>query len=374
MRIAQIVASLESRHGGPSRSVRALAESLARAGHPVALRGTVPAGEEENRSDANLTTRLFPRGWPAAFAPSALLRADLAAGDYDVLHNHGLWLRPLHYAARAAAKWHAPLVISPRGMMTPWAWNHHRFRKALAAKLVHPGALSAAAGWHATSEAEAADIRQLGFTRPVCVAPNGVDAPSAPAEVAAAHYWFTRAPALANRRVALFYSRLHAKKRVLELIDLWLSKPRGDWVLLVVGIPEQYSVKQLETYLLRNGGNGRVFVHDGASQPQPYAAAALFLLPSHSENFGLVVAEALVRGLPVLTTNTTPWSEVVGRGAGDCVAWENYGRALDALLAESPEGLHDAGQRGQAWARAAFSWDLAAQTLLAFYAQLRANR
>jgi glycosyltransferase involved in cell wall biosynthesis len=373
MRIAQIVASLESRHGGPSRSVRALAGSLAGAGHPVALLGTAPVDEVADRNDGHLTTRLFRREWPETFAPSAFLRADLAASDYDVLHNHGLWLRPLHYAARAAAKSRAPLVISPRGMMTPWAWNHRRFKKTLAAKLIHPGALTAAAGWHATSEAEAMDIRRLGFNQPVCVAPNGVDAPSPQAEAAAGRHWCEREPSLVNRRVALFYSRLHAKKRVLELIDLWLSKARGDWILLIVGIPEQYSVKQLETYLLRNGGQGLVIVHNGASQPPPYAAASLFLLPSHSENFGLVVAEALVRGLPVLTTDTTPWSEVAARGVGECVPWENYGRVLDAWLAESPEALRDAGRRGQAWASAAFSWDLAAQTLLAFYAQLRAR-
>ena len=61
--------------------------------------------------------------------------------------------------------------------MASWAWDHHRWREALAGRLVHPGALASCRGWHATSEAEAGDIRARGFRQPICVAPNGVSAP-----------------------------------------------------------------------------------------------------------------------------------------------------------------------------------------------------
>ncbi len=371
MRIAQIVASLESRHGGPSRSVRGLATGLAHIGHEVELLSTATDGDGIARNEASLTTRTFRREWPQAFSPSGSLNAQLHGGDYEVVHDHGLWLRPLHYAHRAAAKASSPLVISPRGMMSPWAWNHHRFKKALAARCIHPGAFAAAAGWHATSETEANDIRDLGFTQPVCVAPNGVDAPSSDDESAAVRYWLAIRPALSGRRVALFYSRLHSKKRVLELIKLWLSAPRGDWVLLLVGIPEEYSVAQLEALVLRHGAADRVFVHDGTNAPPPYAVASLFLLPSHSENFGLVVAEALVRGMPVIATETTPWQNLDVIDAGYCVAWTNWSRALASLLAESPDALHARGRRGQAWATEAFSWEKIAGMLAAFYEQLR---
>jgi glycosyltransferase involved in cell wall biosynthesis len=280
-------------------------------------------------------------------------------------------LRTLHYARRAAAKAFAPLVISPRGMMSDWAWNHHRFKKALAAQWVHPGAFATAAGWHVTSDEEAKDIRRLGFIQPVCVAPNGVLPPSADEENASAVYWHATCPALVDRRIALFYSRFHAKKRVLELIDLWLSVPRGDWVLLLAGIPEEYTVAQLEAYVLRQGGIGRIFVQDGTDAPPPYAVASLFLLPSHSENFGLVVAESLARGTPVLTTDATPWQKLETVGAGHCVPWNLYAKTLAELLAETPDALAVRGRLGAAWVREDFSWSKTARTLAAFYEELR---
>jgi len=118
----------------------------------------------------------------------------------------------------------------PRGMMSPWAWQYHLgWKKAIAATWFHPGAFAAVAGWHATSAAEADDIRRLGFTQPLCISPNGVHPPVAAAESAAATYWRQEHPALAGRRVALFRnSRFHSKKRVLELIALWATAPRGD--------------------------------------------------------------------------------------------------------------------------------------------------
>jgi glycosyltransferase involved in cell wall biosynthesis len=374
MKIAQIVASLESRHGGPSRSVLALSGALAGEGHTVGLLSTTPGGHEPPHTAGNLTTRLFPREWPQSLSVSVPLRDHLCTERYEVMHHHGLWLRTLQYARQAAVRSAAPLVISPRGMMSPWAWNHHRGRKSFAGRFIHPGAFTAASGWHATSEAEAAEIRGLGFKQPVCVAPNGVTAPSPAAETAAAQHWHTLMPPLAGRRVALFYSRLHSKKRVLELIDLWLAKPRGDWLLLIAGIPEQYTVNQLDAYIIRHGGIGRVLVQDGTHEPPPYAAASLFLLPSHSENFGLVVAEALVHGNPVLTTDGTPWMELASKGAGQCVSWENYGASLDELLKKSPDQLAESGRRARAWAATTFSWEKTAATLSAFYWQLSSHR
>src|SRR5438105_170441 len=144
MKIAQIVASLESRHGGPSRSVRGLASGLAQIGHTVGLLSTLPGGAGVERAEGNLLTRTFDREQPHTFCPSSALRDHLLKTNYEAVHHHGLWLRTLHYARRAAARSSAPLVISPRGMMSPWAWNHHRFKKSLAARWIHPGAFASA--------------------------------------------------------------------------------------------------------------------------------------------------------------------------------------------------------------------------------------
>lgn len=372
MRLAHIVPSLDDRHGGPSRSVRAVADALVRAGEDCTLLTTAePSAPAPLAGPAPI--HVFARQFPRSLGRSTDLARHLAGTPYECLHYHSLWLLSLRYVHHAARRHAAPLVLSPRGMMTPWAWSHHRARKWLAGLTVHPGALPAVTGWHATSPEEAEDIRRLGFTQPVCIAPNGVDLPGSAALEAARAHWLAALPSLSGRRVALFYSRLHRKKRVRELIDLWLAAPRGDWVLLVVGVPEDYSAADLTQQVAARGGSASVIVADGTGQPPPYAVASLFLLPSHSENFGLVIAEALAAGVPALVTDTTPWQGLAREGAGDCVPWEAYPAALARMLAADEATLRTRAQQGRAWVARDFTWDRAAALLQQFYRHLRAS-
>lgn len=372
MRVAQIVPSLEDRHGGPSRSVRAIANAQARLHASVELltTGEAPAASPDDVAAQHVFPRIFPR----KICRSPRLNAHLATHRFDCLHYHSLWLLPLRYAMNAARRTNTPLVLSPRGMMTEWAWNHHRKRKELAEKFLHPGAFQAAAGWHATSEDEANDIRRLGFTQPICVAPNGVEVPETSTLEAARRHWLKLCPALNGRRVALFYSRFHQKKRVRELIELWLARPRPDWVLLVVGLPEEYSVADLAAQVSAAGASDRIFVFDGTGQPAPYAVASLFLLPTHSENFGLVIAESLAAGVPTLITDTTPWLGMNVRRAGWCAPWTAYNTALSNALEQSPEILAEMGGIGRAWVARDYGWESPARKLLEFYPTLSRGR
>ena len=369
MKVCQIVPSLEARHGGPSRSVYALSLAFARAGHEVQLLATEP-GPASERAEGTLQVRIFPRDWPNRFCPSAGLRARLRTTCADVIHHHSIWLRTLHYAHLASFAGGARFVVSPRGMMSHWAWRHHDWRKKIARAFVHPGAFEAVHGWHATSEDEAGEIRALGFKQPICVAPNGVSEPAFADLADAAAHWNTACPAVSQRPVALFYSRLHQKKRVIELIDLWLEHGPRDWLLLIVGIPEDYTPAMLERYVMRASGAGRVRAFAGVDRPPPYAVASLFLLPSHSENFGLVVAEAMAHGVPALVTDSTPWAAVNAARAGWCVPWIDYARALQAATAEGVNGLRLRGKCAREWVLREYSWDRSARKLAEFYQQL----
>ncbi|MBI5771159.1 MAG: glycosyltransferase [Verrucomicrobia bacterium] len=373
MKLCQVVPSLEERHGGPSRSVHALSSALAQAGHDVELLATQPETPEA-RMAGRLRIRIFRRDWPDRICPSAGLDLALQASDAQVFHHHSLWLRTLHYTHRAARQKRATFVLSPRGMMSAWAWHHRSWRKKFARALIHPGALDAVDGWHATSAEEAAEIRDRGFTQPVCVAPNGVDAPLDAEIAAAAEHWQAACPAVTKRPVALFYSRFHLKKRVLELIDLWLQHAPGDWLLLLVGIPQDYTPEMIERYVLRASGGGRVQAFAGAGRPPPYAVASLFLLPSHNENFGMAVAEAMAHGLPVLVTDTTPWSAVNADGRGWCVPWSQFPDAVRAAAGEDPAQLRARGARAREWVLREFAWEKSARLLTDFYAQLQARR
>lgn len=371
MRLCHIVPSLEERYGGPSRSVRRLAAALAGLGHDVDLLATRPGPAAEPVQEGLLRVLQFRRDRPEFLCFSSGLQEHLRQNAYDCIHHHALWLRTLHYAHQAGQSADRPLVISPRGMMTDWAWRHRRWKKWLASNLVHPGALARGAGWHATSADEADDIRRRGFRQPISVAPNGVDRPS-PEDRAQSHeVWSQLCRGTLSRPVALFYSRFHRKKRLLELLDLWRDIAPREWLLLVAGIPEEYTVEELAAYVRRQSVGDRIAVVDGRDRPPPYGVASLFLLPSHSENFGMAIAEAMAWGVPVLVTDTTPWAEVAASNAGWCVPWEAYRATLRAALAEPADQLKRRGAEAREWVLPRYSWTQTAGTLAEFYSRLR---
>lgn len=364
MRILQIVPSLDPAMGGPSRSTPALTAALAEAGAEPTLLTTGSAGEDTANGHS------FQRSFPSFLCPSTALKKHLASLDADVIHHHALWLRTLHYAAQYSRRTNAPLVISPRGMFSEWAMRHHWLRKKLAAGLVHPGAFRLAAGWHATSPEEADDIRRAGFQQPVCVSPNGIE-PIADEQLAEARKeWSARLPG-DGRRTALFYSRFHRKKRVIELIELWAALKPKTWRLLLVGIEEEYTLNDLREKIRRAGAGENIFVFAGnESRHTPYPAADLFVFPSHSENFGMVVAEALASGIPVLVTDSTPWAGVNKAECGWRVPWEQFGRQLATILNLPADDLKTRGARGRTWVTERYSWHGAARLLLDFYRSL----
>ncbi|HEY1111342.1 MAG TPA: glycosyltransferase [Opitutaceae bacterium] len=370
MRLTHIVPSLDRDRGGPSVSVPRLSGALAAVGHAVEVLSTHGATPPVDVPAGAAAVRTFPRGWPAFLQRSSEMRRHIGRHPAEIFHHHALWLPTLHYAHEGARRHGVPLVISPRGMMTPWSWQRHRLRKRVAEAVIHPGAFAAARGWHATSDDEAGEIRALGFRQPICVAPNGIEAPSPQGVAAARAHWLTACPEAAGRRTALFYSRFHAKKRVLELIDLWLAQAPAEWLLLLVGIPEMYPVAELEALVERKSGRGRIRVFDGSGAPPPYPVAEYFLLPTFNENFGLVIAEALAHGVPALVTDTTPWRAMEAVGAGWCVPWETFGATVQRACALSPEELRARGATGRAWVLANYSWAASARVLGEFYSTL----
>lgn len=366
--VIHIVASLNPTQGGPSQSVLALACAQAEAGARVALASLDyhPA----SRPTGDLTLKIVPGNFPRLIACSRELRHFLQSTPATVVHHHGLWLRTLHYAHAAARRHKAALVISPRGMLEPWARQHHGLRKKFARHFIHPGAIEAASGWHATSAAEATNFVDASASRPVCIAPNGIHAPTDKWLEQARQAWYAIAPELAGKQVALFYGRFHPKKRLRELIQIWASKARPGWTLLIAGIPEYYSVDTLRNYAAKIGAAKSVRVETGINRPHPYAIASLFVLPSHSENFGQTVVESLAARVPALVTDSTPWSMLNQKDAGWCVPWSKYPATLDQALSLSPEALNEIGDRGRTYAIDHYNWSAVAKRVLDFYQTL----
>jgi glycosyltransferase involved in cell wall biosynthesis len=368
--IATVVPSLDPKYGGPSVSVAALCRAM----HAVEARARLYFAGRSWPDEPQWPDffRRYEDAWPKALRRSPSLRRALLDDDVALVHHHALWLPTLGYAHRASRRHHAPLVISPRGMLASYALGQSRTRKRLATLFIHPNAFRDAAGWHATSSDEADEIRRAGFEQPIVVAPNGVDEPPW-REPADRNAWFDRYPELRGRRILLFFSRFHSKKGVVPLLEWWgdLAPRFPDWHLLVSGTPDEFGLDEVLRHTKRLRIEDRTTSTLGMEMPKPYRLADLYVLPTLSENFGLTVGESLASGTPLLVSDQAPWHDINALGCGRCVPLSDWPAELAILLSRSSEELRTMGAVGRDYVRRAFSWDTQARTLLDFYDTLR---
>lgn len=367
--ILHTLAAMDHEASGPSYTVPRLCESLIATGVPTKLAvldwvsGTdVPPYVER------FPLGLGPRRIGRSPAMARWLIERVKGGAVEIIHNHGLWMMPNVYPGRARRAGNVRLVIAPRGTVSEWAWNHHRGRKWVMWHLLGQGnAMRAADAFHATSEEEYADLRRLGFRQPVCVLPNGIDVPPPAAKPTG------------ERRTSLYLGRIHKKKGIDLLLKAWAAvEPRfPHWDLVVAGPDDggwlaQYQALAADLKLARVSFPGPVY---GQEKLALYRSAHLFVLPTHSENFGMTVAEALAAGTPAIVTRGAPWAGLVEHGAG---WWIEIGvdplvAALEEALSLPDEQLAEMGRNGCAWIWRDFSWDAIGRQMAAFYEWLRAG-
>ncbi len=371
--VIHVIAGLEAEHGGPSYSVPRLCETLVSAGAHTTLLSVGAAGAPASgASDRTYDQRRYV--WDYAHTPglkSLRLSSGLAnelhrmASDADVIHSHGLWLMPNISAAREAARSHNPLVISPRGMLSPEALAFSRLKKRAFWHVLQRSALRGAACLHATSESEFTEIRNIGLRNPVAVISNGIDLP----ELAPSH------PDPAGRTV-LSLGRIHPKKGIDRLLHAWafVERTYPDWRLRIVGPSEGGCAGSLVT-LAASLGLRRISIEGplyGDEKLTAYREADLFVLPTLNENFGLSVAECLAAGTPVISTVGAPWRGLESEGCG---WWIEQGiqplaAALTRAMAMPRAILKAKGAQGRAWMERDFSWNRVGKEMIALYCWL----
>lgn len=282
--------------------------------------------------------------------------------DVSVVHDSGLWL-PMHVDVAGAA-WRSgtPLVISPKGMLMPWARQYKRVKKEISWWLYQRWALASAAMLHATAPSEADAIRSVGLHQPIAVIPNGVTIPE----------HLPESPPPGKHKTALFLSRVHPKKGLPLLLDAWATVQPANWRLIIAGPDELGHTSELQA-MARAVGLQDVVSFSGPVAEQDkwelYAAADLFVLPTHSENFGIVVPEALAAGTPVLTTTGAPWGEVETR---DCGWWvsptvKDITEALADAVSRSTAERAAMGQRGRQLVEENYTWEVLGKEMVAAY-------
>lgn len=300
---------------------------------------------------------------PRVYAHRAIgpQRFGYAPGLSGTLHNlkpelldvQGLWT----YASALSLRYHrrhqTPYVVTPHGMLDPWARENSRWKKRAARVLFEDAHLAAAFCLRATAEMEAGHFRSFGLRNPIAIVPNGVDVPILK----------PRPKSDGAQRRLLFLSRIHPKKGLPFLLKAWskLSSSRPDWELVIAGPDEGNHTAEMKVLAARLK---LPRVHwlpavEGEQKEALYRSADLFVLPTHAENFGLVIAEALAQEVPVITTTNAPWS---GLHQHQCGWWielneKQLSDALHQATALQRPALQAMGVRGRNWMERDFGWD-----------------
>jgi glycosyltransferase involved in cell wall biosynthesis len=293
------------------------------------------------------------------YAPG--MRAQITMLNPDLVDVQGLWTYPAFASLRHARSTGRPYMVTPRGMLDPWALQNSAWKKRLASVMFQSAHLRGAACLRATAEMEAQHFRAVGLRNPIAIVPNGIDIPQL-------------APrSRDSRRTVLFLSRIHPKKGIRYLLTAWgaLQHEFSDWKLVIAGIDEngyEAELKSIAAVL----GLCRVYflgpVHGDVKQ-RLYRDADLFVLPTHAENFGLVVAEALAQETPVITTTNAPWSGLVSNKCGWWIDLDQD-RMIETLrlaFSQPSSSLDAMGQRGREWVIKDFGMDSVAQQMRDVY-------
>ena len=368
MHAVHVIAGLRRTDGGPTYSVPRLCRALAAAGATIDLM-TVSETSEEDHSDGNYRERRF--AWDCVNIPllravrrsSSLARSLRAeAQRADIVHDHGLWLLPNVYAGREASRAQRPLVVAPRGMLSPTALSFSRMKKRIFWQLLQKSSVVHAACFHATSQQEYEEIRAFGLSQPVAIVPNGIDIESPAARIAPS-----------DRRTVLSLGRIHPKKGLDTLLCAWAKVERAhpDWRLRIVGPSElgydaKLKAQVAELNLSRVSIEGPVY---GTEKTQAYAEADLFVLSTLNDNFALTVAEALAAGVPVIATKGAPWKGLTEQGCGWWIdqGAEPMAAALSGAFAMPRDHLRAMGEKGRSWMQQDFSWERVASDMLRVY-------
>jgi glycosyltransferase involved in cell wall biosynthesis len=345
MKILRVIDTLDPRTGGPAVGLRAITPVLRDLGHATVIATADAPGATGVSVEGAEVVPLGPARGSYRHCPALRPWLDANLSRFDAVFVHGLWQNPgraIHRATRARG---IPYFVYPHGMLDPWfrrAYPGKHLKKWIYWQLVERHVLRDAAAVIFTCEEEKRLARQS-FSPYECVervvnygtsgAPDG----DAARQIKA---WKNHCPELGDRPFLLFLGRIHPKKGVDLLLHAYqklATNHEAPPALVVAGPTENPELLQHLQILCKNlPAKAAVFwpgLLQGDEKWGALRAADAFVLPSHQENFGLAVAEALSVGTPVLLSQQVNiWREIVTDGAG--IAAPDTAEGTTSLLAE----------------------------------------
>jgi glycosyltransferase involved in cell wall biosynthesis len=366
----------DTRFGGVVQSGQALLDNFRRLLPGTRACCVSPHPQGPSARDALMTvctrTRLLHR-W--GFAPGHARNIKPLIDDADIVAVNGITTFPMTVAGLQCRRMGKPYVVSLRGGLLPRAaavraWRKRAFFRAFTRRI-----LASAAAVHTTSTAEFECASNLGLSIPIFIVPNGANMPPGNSSSGADLPEPIRGQ-VEGQRLVLYLGRIDPIKGLAMLLDAWAdvlrTKNFRNVILVIAGPDERGYASRLQAAAQQHGIQDRVLfpgLIEGPAKWALYRRADLFVLPSFSENFGLVVTEALACGTPVVTTTGTPWEDLVKADAGRWVppTRSALAAAISDLLALSRAELQAAGIRGKQLMETDYSWDVVARKMITVY-------
>ncbi len=344
MKVAHFISYLGRKHGGPVFGVAAYTAALADAGCDVELFNVFQDADGERIGiEPRVKVMTCRNSEAGAFRRCSEFWRTVRLVQGTVIHSHGLWTDINRLAGVLARRQRLPHILAPCGMLAAKALRHRWWKKLPARIWFQTRALKEASCLHAKSEEELGDIRRFGLRNPVAIIPNPILLPPEPARMSAEEFRrvFSIAP---EKGILLYLGRLHPVKGVPRLVQAWadLREFHARWNLVVAGPDERNFRRGFEMLAAKRGcENSVMFLGelDDFTKWGAYAAAQVFVMPSDFENFGNSIVEAMLSGLPVVTTTGTPWRQLPKENAGWWV--DPVSEALTAALREALEMPQD---------------------------------
>lgn len=366
MKINHIISAIDISTGGPARSVTHIIQAMLQ--QEATLRIDLNTYNSNNPLINNFTSNqgninFHSYGFIKFSKP---LRQELKYSATDIFHGHGLWQLPVHQMSKIARNLKKPYIITPRGMLESWSLTQGRFKKQLALKLFQFYDLKKASCIHATAPMELRSIRNLGFKNPIAMIPNGVSIDEFP---------ISFPDKLNNPKKILFLSRIHVKKGIENLIEAWElvdKQIKKDWKIEIVGNGDEDYIQSLNDKIIYFNLSSQIEIKKpvfGDDKIKLFREASLFVLPTFSENFGIVIAEALASYTPVITTKGTPWEDLKKTNSG---WWIDIGieplkLALEDALKTNEAQLTEMGRNGRKLVEDKYSMKSVAKQMLELY-------
>jgi glycosyltransferase involved in cell wall biosynthesis len=381
MKVLHVIPSVAPRYGGPSQAIIEMCRALRSKGVELLIATTdadgpnrLPVETGARTEYQGISTIFFSRQLSEAFKYSNPLACwlDENVDSFDLVHIHAVFSHSSIAAARACDRKNIPYIVRPLGSLDPWSLRQKRFAKGILWRMGVQRMLDHASAVHYTTNEEKRVAEQgLGINSGVVV-PLGVLQES---NLEQADDFRSSFPDLGDSPYVLLLSRIHQKKSIESLLEAFSSAteraPYRHWKLVIAGDGDPEYVERLRQLASQSCGEKVIFTGwlDGTRKSAVLKGAALFVLPSYQENFGLSVVEAMTNRIPVLVSNRVNLSdEIAAAGAGWVVDLERG--SLEAALAEALADKDERAERGAAGeelARSRYTWPAVVTELMRLY-------